>query len=143
MMIPNSSCLVQSSRKRKRPSEQHVRFCTQPQNVIYTWSQSDYDRGGFYIPDSSQQQVIFTLSINFVHQPNENVNQKMAKKPKFTNKRPKLSIDTTNLQGPLYFTNMTTNHQKQMQAEYKKEDEKEDIDLLTRENTRRNSLVLC
>jgi hypothetical protein len=139
MMIPNNSCLVQPSRKRKRPSEHHVRFCTQPQSIIYTWSQSDYDRSGFYIPETNQKQFIFTLSINFVHQPKENLNEK---KPKFNSKRPKLSIDTTNLQGPLYFTKMTTNHQKQMQTEHK-EDEKEEVDLLTRENTRRNSLVLC
>jgi TFIIF-interacting CTD phosphatase-like protein len=133
MVIPNSSCIVQPSRKRKRPSEHHVRFCTQPQSVIYTWSQSDYDRSGFYIPETNpQQQLIFTLSINFVHKETQN-------KPKFNSKRPKLSIDTTNLQGPLYFTKMTTNHQKQMQAE----EDKEEVDHLTRENTRRNSLVLC
>lgn len=150
----SSSCLV-SSRKRKR--ELHVRFCTQPQSIIYTYSQTDYDRSGLF-PDTKeedqpkqQQQFIFTLSINFV-QPTTSINDKQVeteqqplfkkKKSKFNSNRPKLSIDTSNLQGPLYFTNMSTNHQKKKEPLSIEEDA---IDLVTKENTRRNSLplILC
>jgi hypothetical protein len=136
----NNSCLV-SSRKRKRTSELHVRFCTQPTSIIYTYSQTDYDRSGLF-PDTQQnekqqQQFIFTLSINFV-QPTEQPQQPLFKKKK-SNNRPKLSIDTSNLQGPLYFTNMSTNHQKKKQPLPIEEDA---IDLVTKENTRRNSLPL-
>lgn len=120
-----NSCLAQSSRKRKRL---HVSFCTQPQNIIYTYSQSDYDRSGSF-PDFEEQQqsYILALKINFIPQ--------LPKKlPETPNKRPKLTIDTSNLSGPLYFTNMTTNHQK------KKIEIDNDVDIVTRENTRRNSL---
>lgn len=141
-------CLTSSSnacRKRKRSSESHVRFSTQPQSIIYTYSQSDYDRSGLLPeiqPQHEKQQFIFTLAINFVHHPPPTptkVQQKLKKSS--PSKRPKLSIDTSNLHGPLYFTNMTTNHQKKMSFS-QPEDEKEDIDIVTKENTRRNSLPL-
>lgn len=153
-IIPsNNSCLV-SSRKRKRASELHVRFCTQPQSIVYTYSQSDYDRSGLF-PDTKKedqqkhQQFIFTLSINFVQKANNEQPQEeqplfKKKKSKFNNNRPKLSIDTSNLNGPLYFTNMTTNHQKKQEAQPSCLEE-DPIDSVTKENTRRNSLplVLC
>ncbi|KAG2213886.1 uncharacterized protein EV154DRAFT_509154 [Mucor mucedo] len=133
----NTSCLV-SSRKRKR--ELHVSFCTQPENIVYTWSQSDYDRSGLF-PDikKQDQQFIFTLSINFVQKPQEMEQPLIKKKSKFNNsqQRPKLSIDTSNLSGPLYFTGMTTNHQKK-----ERDEEESAFDFVTQENTRRNSLPL-
>jgi hypothetical protein len=52
--------------------------------------------------------------------------------------KPKLSIDTSNLHGPLYFTNMTTNHQKKEKAIA--DEHEEPVDSITKENTRRNSL---
>lgn len=133
----NTSCLV-SSRKRKR--ELHVSFCTQPENIVYTWSQSDYDRSGLF-PDikKQDQQFIFTLSINFVQKPQELEQPQFKKKSKFntSQQRPKLSIDTSNLNGPLYFTGMSTNHQKK-----ERDEEETGFDVVTKENTRRNSLPL-
>ncbi|GAA5808290.1 hypothetical protein MFLAVUS_001680 [Mucor flavus] len=151
-MVPNNnndgSCLV-SSRKRKRRAELHVRFCTQPEVIVYTYSQSDYDRSGLFPDakneDQQKQQFIFRLSINFVQNQPEIIEQPplFKKKSKFNNnnQRPKLSIDTSNLHGPLYFTNMTTNHQKKKEIIIE-EDETNAIDLVTKENTRRNSLPL-
>ncbi|KAI8971385.1 hypothetical protein BDB01DRAFT_811627 [Pilobolus umbonatus] len=139
MASPTSnSCIV--STKRKRPNL-HVSFCTLPQIVIYTHSQSDYDRSGLFpetpinnnVYNNDNKSLIFTLSINFVNTPIINT-QKIKLK---SNKRPKLSIDTSNLQGPLYFTNMTTNHQRK-----KMEMDEDVLDNETRENTRRNSLPL-
>ncbi|KAG2230240.1 hypothetical protein BDF21DRAFT_423961 [Thamnidium elegans] len=148
-MLPNNndtSCLV-SSRKRKRRAELHVRFCTQPEVIVYTYSQSDYDRSGLFPDtkkeDQQKQQFIFRLSINFVQNQQEIIDPPLfKKKSKFNNnQRPKLSIDTSNLHGPLYFTNMTTNHQKKKEIIIE-EDETNAIDLVTKENTRRNSLPL-
>jgi hypothetical protein len=143
-----TSCLINTTntcRKRKRSSESHVRFSTQPQSIIYTYSQSDYDRSGLLPeiqPQHEKQQFIFTLAINFVrHPPLTPIKEQQKLKKSSPTKRPKLSIDTSNLQGPLYFTNMTTNHQKKMNF-FQPEDEKEDIDIVTKENTRRNSLPL-
>ncbi|KAG0735047.1 hypothetical protein G6F57_014558 [Rhizopus arrhizus] len=133
-----ASCLA-TSHKRKRSSNHHVRFCTQPQMIIHTYSQSDYDRSGllFDIQQNKRKKeikdsFIFALSINFVQ--NDFIPPK--DKARFTNKRPKLSIDTSNLSGPLYFTNMTTHHPKE------EEEEESPVDLETKENTRRNSLPL-
>lgn len=143
-IIPTNPCLVQSSRKRKRTTGLHVRFCTQPQNIIYTYSQSDYDRSGL-VPDidsqQQKQQYILALSIN-LFQNEEQVHPTATMKSKINNKRPKLSIDTSNLSGPLYFTNMTTNHQKKPFVEEVEIVDDEGIDVLTKENTRRNSLPL-
>ncbi|KAI9356652.1 hypothetical protein BD770DRAFT_389819, partial [Pilaira anomala] len=149
-ILPNNndnSCLV-SSRKRKRREELHVRFCTQPEVIVYTYSQSDYDRSGLFPDDNTKkedqqkQQFIFRLSINFVQQQPEQ--PLFKKKSKFNNnsQRPKLSIDTSNLHGPLYFTNMTTNHQKKKEILIDEDDNNNPIDLVTKENTRRNSLPL-
>lgn len=146
-ILPNdTSCLV-SSRKRKRRAELHVHFSTQPEVIVYTYSQSDYDRSGLFPDtkkeDQQKQQFIFRLSINFVQNQHEIIEPPLfKKKSKFNNnQRPKLSIDTSNLHGPLYFTNMTTNHQKKKEIIIE-EDENNAIDLVTKENTRRNSLPL-
>lgn len=147
----NNSCLA-SSRKRKRTSELHVRFCTQPQAIVYTWSQSDYDRSGLF-PDTTEtteedcqpQQFIFALSINIIQPTTQPQEEQPIFKKKSKLNRPKLSIDTSNLHGPLYFTNMTTNHQKKNKEPIVVPEE-DPIDLVTKENTRRNSLplaVLC
>ncbi|KAI8639053.1 hypothetical protein BD408DRAFT_422039 [Parasitella parasitica] len=151
MTIATTSCLTTAikttCRKRKRSSESHVRFSTQPQSIIYTYSQSDYDRSGLLPviqPQHEKQQFILTLAFNFVHSQPSQVDQKpMFNKKSTRNKRPKLTIDTSNLHGPLYFTSMTTNHQKKsIQPLSPAEDDKEDFDSLTKENTRRNSLPL-
>lgn len=148
-----NSCLTTSTtacRKRKRTSDSHVRFSTQPQSIIYTYSQSDYDRSGLSFPQiqtqHDKQKFILALAINFVGfdapPPSPPAEQPaFTKKPK--SKRPKLSIDTANLQGPLYFTNMTTNHQKKsLSSPPSPVEEVEEIDIVTKENTRRNSLPL-
>lgn len=141
-IIPTNSCLVQPSRKRKRTSGLHVSFCTQPQNIIYTYSQSDYDRSGL-MPDmeSQQQKQQYIVALLFQQNDKEPVQCKTPIKAKI-NKRPKLSIDTSNLSGPLYFTNMTTNHQKKPFIQEEPEINEDGIDTLTKENTRRNSLPL-
>ncbi|OBZ91462.1 hypothetical protein A0J61_00512 [Choanephora cucurbitarum] len=143
--MSSSSCLIDSSRKRKRSSGLHVHFSTQPQSIIYTYSQSDYDRSGL-VPEKNGHQtnrIFLAFSINIVSNPIHptDVNY-VTKKQKKHAKRPKLTIDTTNLQGPLYFTKLTTNHQKIK----KEQPDDEEMDPLTKENTRRNSLpleVLC
>lgn len=155
LLIPTMStanpCLMTSNttcRKRKRSLDSHVRFSTQPQSIIYTYSQSDYDRSGLSFPEiqHDKQKFILALAINFVGSdaspPSPPAEQPtFSKKPK--NKRPKLSIDTTNLKGPLYFTNMTTNHQKKALASPPSPvEEVEEVDIITKENTRRNSLPL-
>ncbi|CEP15200.1 hypothetical protein [Parasitella parasitica] len=151
MTIVTTSCLSTAiktaCRKRKRSSQSHVRFSTQPQSIIYTYSQSDYDRSGLLPdpqPQHEKQQFIVALAFNFVPSQSSPVEQSPTFVKKSTrNKKPKLSIDTSNLHGPLYFTNMTTNHQKKsIQAISPAEDEKDDFDILTKENTRRNSLPL-
>ncbi|KAF1804621.1 hypothetical protein V8B55DRAFT_1586527 [Mucor lusitanicus] len=152
-MSTTTSCLMTNNtacRKRKRSLDSHVRFSTQPQSIIYTYSQSDYDRSGLSFPEiqtqHEKQKFILALSINFVGSdaspPSPPAETPIfVKKPK--NKRPKLSIDTTNLQGPLYFTNMTTNHQKKALASPPSPvEEVEEVDIITKENTRRNSLPL-
>ncbi|KAK4518824.1 pyruvate carboxylase [Mucor velutinosus] len=155
-MSITTSCLITSNaacRKRKRSLGSHVRFSTQPQSIIYTYSQSDYDRSGLSSPEiqtqHDKQKFILALAINFVGSvasPPSPPAEQPAFVKKSKNKRPKLSIDTTNLQGPLYFTNMTTNHQKKALASppspVEGVDELEELDIITKENTRRNSLPL-
>ncbi|KAL9540622.1 hypothetical protein MBANPS3_009578 [Mucor bainieri] len=143
-MSSTTSCLMASSttcRKRKRSLDSHVRFSTQPQN---------YDRSGLSFPEIQTQhdkkKFILALAINFVGS-DASPPSPPAEQPTFIkklkSKRPKLSIDTTNLQGPLYFTNMTTNHQKKALASPPSPvDEVEEVDIITKENTRRNSLPL-
>ncbi|KAI8365789.1 hypothetical protein BD560DRAFT_401742 [Blakeslea trispora] len=143
--MTNSSCLTHSSRKRKRSPDLHVHFSTQPQSIIYTHSQSDYDRSGL-LPDISDQQpsrIFLAFSINIVSNPIPPTDSEcVTEKQKKHAKRPKLTIDTGNLQGPLYFTKLTTNHQKGKKEQF----DDEEMDTLTKENTRRNSLpteIVC
>ncbi|GAN09617.1 hypothetical protein MAM1_0278c09148 [Mucor ambiguus] len=141
----NTAC-----RKRKRSLDSHVRFSTQPQSIIYTYSQSDYDRSGLSFPETQTQhdkkKFILALAINFVGS-DASPPSPPAEQPTFVkkskNNRPKLSIDTTNLHGPLYFTDMTTNHQKKaLVSPPSPVEEVEEVDIITKENTRRNSLPL-
>ncbi|KAI9480710.1 MAG: hypothetical protein EXX96DRAFT_563848 [Benjaminiella poitrasii] len=155
-MLPTNPCLVKTCRKRKRSTGLHVRFCNQPQNIIYTYSQADYDRSGLF-PNSGEheQKRQFIVSLSISHQKQDHpqmiIQQPIlsaTKKSKKSGKnRPSLSIDTSNLHGPLYFTKMTTNHQKNLKICWDAEvdDLKEEVDAITMENTRRNSLplVLC
>ena len=133
------SCLASSHKRRRTSSQLHVRFCTQPQIITY-YSRSDRDGLFFDMPSSPKehkQDPFILLSINFFESP-------LKRKAKFTSKRPKLTIDTSNLSGPLYFTSMTTNHAKYiLKADLEEDQEEEDpIDMETRENTKRNSLRL-
>ncbi|ORZ18672.1 hypothetical protein BCR42DRAFT_411382 [Absidia repens] len=67
----------------------------------------------------------------------------MMKKPRADKKRPKLSIDTSNIHdGPLYFTSMTTNHQKKEQQQQKLNVEDDHDARITMENTEMNRRCL-
>lgn len=140
-LLPVSRSCISTTRKRKRSSELRVSFSTQPHSIIYTYSQSDYDRSGLF-PDTpsvpSKESFIFAVSINFVPAPLLTSSVVYPPKKKRMSNKPKLSIDTSNLHGPLYFTNMTTNHQKKEKAIA--DEHEEPVDSITKENTRRNSL---
>ncbi|KAI7897973.1 uncharacterized protein BX663DRAFT_526640 [Cokeromyces recurvatus] len=140
---PINSCLVQASHKRKRIHGLHVRFCTQPQDIIYTYSQTDYDRSGLYsnideqdrkekftraISIFCEQEILFQMMTSQKQQP-------IIKNIKKSNKiRPNLVINTNNLQDPLYFTNLTTDYQKHTQSYYRSKvnDLEEEIGVITR-----------
>lgn len=134
-----TSCLAQNTTSRKR-KRLHVSFCTLPENVIYTHSQSDYDRGSStdFFSDYHTPAYFFALKINFIPQEQPIESTSVTSDSSNNKKRPKLTIDTSNLSGPLYFTKMTTNHQKRREAAY--DDDNDFFDRLTAENTRRNSL---
>lgn len=135
-------------RKRKRRGSLQVRFCPEPCEIIDTYSQADYDRGGLF-PDEHQQppafnkNIVLTLSFGFMASPPSPPPAppivSSPKKLKTDNKkRPKLSIDTSKIHdGPLYFTSMTTNHQKKEQQQVFRED-----DRITMENTEINRRCL-
>ncbi|KAI9265261.1 hypothetical protein BDA99DRAFT_508164 [Phascolomyces articulosus] len=125
-----SSCAassISSGNKRKRSTSLHVRFCSEAPQVEYTYSQSDYDRSGLFPTVTSQDiekiynnPVIVAVSINITTPTTTTtttttVPQPPAPRPMKRSKQqkpPRLSIDTSNIHGPLFFTNMTTNHQK-------------------------------
>ncbi|KAI8337896.1 hypothetical protein BC941DRAFT_424005 [Chlamydoabsidia padenii] len=123
-------------RKRKRRGQ--VRFCAEPCEIIDTYSQAEYDRGGLF-PDTVNNNIILTLSFGFMTPPPPAPPPPLDLPMKTENnnkKRPKLSIDTSKIHdGPLYFTSMTTNHQK-------KEQQQQDDDRITMENTEINRRCL-
>ncbi|KAI9305982.1 hypothetical protein BJ944DRAFT_264267 [Cunninghamella echinulata] len=142
-----SSLLI---RKRKRNASTKVHFCTKPHEIIDTYSALEYDRSGLYdqynnsneLPfnqDNSKNNIIFTLSINFIPTTTTTTLTNNTKSLQ-NKKKPKLSIDTSNIHGPLYFTNMSTNHQKKDQASKLYHED----DTITLKNTEfnRRSLVL-
>ncbi|ORZ18600.1 hypothetical protein BCR42DRAFT_411234 [Absidia repens] len=138
--------MVDLKRKRRDSGVLRVRFCTEPCKIIDTYSPFEYNRGGLFpdidhdeendthyqhASDYNHNNIILTFSFGFMsptssrqsHQspatpilPSQ-TSSAAAKRNKGDKKKPKLSIDTSNIQdGPLYFTNMTTNHQKNEQA---------------------------
>ncbi|KAI8339462.1 hypothetical protein BC941DRAFT_420561 [Chlamydoabsidia padenii] len=121
------SCTIHDRKRKRRTSDGNplqVRFCTQPNEIIDTYSPVEYDRSGLFSTDNSDgiksDNIILTLSIGFVTplscQPTSTPPPVI--KNKSDRKRPKLSIDTSNIHdGPLYFTSMTTNHQKKEHAQ--------------------------
>ncbi|KAL0076568.1 hypothetical protein J3Q64DRAFT_1770458 [Phycomyces blakesleeanus] len=139
--------LSRSCTRSSRPLQ--VRFCPQP-SVMYTYSQSDYDRSGLFPENSSEisiiKPILFTVSVNFLApKSHSTATPRTIRKKKIS--RPKLTIDTSSLHGPLYFTSMTTNHEKKErlmdieETDILDKDEDEEWILKTRENTRRNSLL--
>ncbi|KAI7870915.1 hypothetical protein BDF14DRAFT_1740767 [Spinellus fusiger] len=148
-----SSCIMRTSRKPRRVLPLQVRFCPQP-SVMYTYSQADYDRSGLFPENPSisklsypPKPILLTVSVNFMptskSHPTATSSHTIRKKKML--QRPRLTIDTSNLHGPLFFTNMTTHHEKKEKFDYEDSDiltDKEDEEwVLTRENTRRNSLL--
>ncbi|CAO3648948.1 unnamed protein product [Cunninghamella blakesleeana] len=136
-------------RKRKRTnSTLKVHFCTKPIEIIDTYSPLEYDRSGlfdkynqdefpfnqYHEQQKENQNIILTLSINFIPTSTTSLSSPLPLKQK---KKPKLSIDTSNIHGPLYFTNMSTNHQKKDPVINKLDD-----DTLTLKNTEFNRSCL-
>ncbi|KAJ8661401.1 hypothetical protein O0I10_002667 [Lichtheimia ornata] len=154
----NTTTCSPMTKKRKRSSSLHVRFCTEAPRVEYTYSQSDYDRSGLFptitpdtqppsvsspAPPPQQQQstskpsMILAVSFSVVAHNDEKKGAEEVIPPTKRNKaqrRPRLTIDTSSIHGPLFFTNMTTNHKKPAVIE----DNEDVIDQQTLENTRRN-----
>ena len=154
----SSNTCSSMTKKRKRSSSLHVRFCTEAPRVEYTYSQSDYDRSGLFptiTPDAqapispppsqstnAKPSMILAVSFSVVTHNNDNaknINSGVEESipPTKRNKaqrRPRLTIDTSSIHGPLFFTNMTTNHKKPAVVE----DNDDVIDQQTLENTRRN-----
>ncbi|KAI9029718.1 hypothetical protein CLU79DRAFT_735655 [Phycomyces nitens] len=137
--------LSRSCTRTSRPLQ--VRFCPQP-SVMYTYSQADYDRSGLFPENTDMSSfikpILFTVSVNFMApKPHSMATPRTIRKKKIS--RPKLTIDTSSLHGPLYFTGMTTNHEKKERLmDIEESDSLEEDDewiLKTRENTRRNSLL--
>ncbi|CDS05760.1 hypothetical protein LRAMOSA08288 [Lichtheimia ramosa] len=153
---PSSNTCSTMTKKRKRSSSLHVRFCTEAPRVEYTYSQSDYDRSGLFPtitpdaqppvlptpPQSTNAKPSMILAVSFsvlAHNDDKNSNSgaENSVPPTKRNKaqrRPRLTIDTSSIHGPLFFTNMTTNHKKPAVIE----DNDDVIDQQTLENTRRN-----
>ncbi|CAO3654055.1 unnamed protein product [Cunninghamella echinulata] len=158
----SSSSLLIRKRKRNVSTTTKVHFCTKPNEIIDTYSALEYDRSGLYdqynnneLPinhhqdnnnnNNNKNNIIFTLSINFIPTTTTITNTTSLSttndnKSLQNKKKPKLSIDTSNIHGPLYFTNMSTNHQKKDQTSrlYHEDDN------ITLKNTEfnRRSLVL-
>ncbi|SAM01796.1 hypothetical protein [Absidia glauca] len=154
----SSSSMIHDRKRKRRGSDGsplQVRFCTQPSEVIDTYSPVEYDRSGLFPSEpvslpAKNDNIILTLSFGFVtplsschqpqpqpqlHQPSSPISKNKANK-----KRPKLSIDTSNIHdGPLYFTNMTTNHQKKEQSHIPEDDHDARV---TMENTEMNRRCL-
>ena len=125
--LPSSTTTTASSsssgNKRKRSTSLHVRFCSEAPQVEYTYSQSDYDRSGLFPTVTPQDiekiynnPVFLAVSFNITtpvvaQEPPQPQASRPMKRTK-QQKPPRLSIDTSAIHGPLFFTNMTTNHQK-------------------------------
>lgn len=142
-----SACLS-SGNKRKRSLRVH--FCVEQPRVAYTYSQSDYDRSGLFSDAAPMspivpQQTQHDASIIPVHATITVVSLSVAAHPadapinKKQKNKPRLSIDTSSIHGPLYLTNLTTNHQKRsLNQDTTKNHDDDESDDQTRENTKRN-----
>ncbi|KAI9319210.1 hypothetical protein BX666DRAFT_1924060 [Dichotomocladium elegans] len=131
------------TKKRKRAASLHVRFCTDEPKVEYTYSRSDYDRSGLFPSVVDAAPMILAVSISVVAQPvksTESLPPVDFIRPLKRNKseRPRLTIDTGSIHGPLFFTNLSTNHSKKMLLTPIDEKSSSEQDRLTQENTRRN-----
>ncbi|KAI8099887.1 uncharacterized protein BX664DRAFT_322333 [Halteromyces radiatus] len=148
----SSSSLLMDRKRKRSSSGLRVHFCTKPQEIIDTYSSSEYNRSGLF-PDyhqdnHSSKDFILTLSFGFLSPPSSppTISTKKAKVDK--KKKPKLSIDTSTIHdGPLYFTNMTTNHQKKDQQQQHQlmtpiDDDDDDDERTTLENTEINRRCL-
>ncbi|KAI9496753.1 hypothetical protein BDB00DRAFT_785212 [Zychaea mexicana] len=131
-LTPSISSPSAPGTKRKRSASLHVRFCSEAPQVEYTYSQSDYDRSGLFptvtpqdIENIYNSPVILAVSFNMITTNTTTTTTTTTKalsqkqttpmpplKRTKQQKPPRLSIDTSNIHGPLFFTSMTTNHQK-------------------------------
>ncbi|CAO3598949.1 unnamed protein product [Absidia cylindrospora] len=172
----SSSMIADRKRKRRDRGVLRVRFCTEPCEVIDTYSPFEYNRGGLF-PDVDHDEenvnhyqhssdynhsnhnnnIILTFSFGFMSPTSScqshrsptspilprQTSSSEIKRNKGDKKKPKLSIDTSNIQdGPLYFTNMTTNHQKNEQP-FLTDIGDDDLDAkITMENTEINRRCL-
>ncbi|KAI8139817.1 hypothetical protein BJV82DRAFT_625127 [Fennellomyces sp. T-0311] len=133
-----------SGTKRKRSTSLHVRFCSEAPQVEYTYSQSDYDRSGLFPTVTAEDiqkiytnPVIVAVSINMITPAPPAATAMPPLKRTKQQRPPRLSIDTSKIHGPLFFTNMTTNHQKKTLPPMTPVDN-DDQDEQTRENTKHN-----
>lgn len=123
------------SSKRKRSMEANytptktVRFSTEKEQVIYTYSTTDYDRSGIHCvpvlytvnPAIFEARKKLSVSIpdkdcSSVSSPTESDVSSPEYDPRETftriKKGPKLRIDTSVCKGPLFFTTLSTNPTK-------------------------------
>ncbi|KAI8065444.1 hypothetical protein BC940DRAFT_304110 [Gongronella butleri] len=121
-----------------------VRFCSKPHEVIATYSPCEYDRSGLFpdVPPLSLYPNVIPATM--VMPPSMDAAAKSMLSPppstclpsppieqddaepwpatqaptaaKTQRKRPKLTIDTSAIQGPLFFTDLSTNHQKKLKS---------------------------
>ncbi|ORX52009.1 hypothetical protein DM01DRAFT_1384259 [Hesseltinella vesiculosa] len=123
---------LHTNRKRKL-SEDHtpfrVRFSSTPQ-VMDTYSPSEYDRSGLFpdvpplvlYPKIIPSTMPLPSSLSPLPSPpatclpsppiEEDLDQQWLPAKRSQRKKPKLTIDTSAIQGPLFFTELSTNHQK-------------------------------
>lgn len=137
---PSPSICSSNNKKRKRSTSLRVRFCLEQTRIAYTYSQSDYDRSGLF-PVVDTEKVVLTVSVvaSPIQQGTPTTPVTDNKPIKKLQRPPRLTIDTTNIEGPLFFTSLTTNHQKQKPHGDEEEDEHQDAQTI--ENTKRNRRV--
>jgi hypothetical protein len=137
-----------TSSKRKRSMEDNqtpiptktVRFSTEKEQVIYTYSPTDYDRSGIHSvpvlytvnPAIFESRKKLSVSIpqkdcSSVSSPTESdvSSPEYDARETFTRikKGPKLTINTSICQAPLFFTNLSTNPAKPSFPELEDDDE--------------------
>lgn len=124
-----------TSLKRKRSMEdiqptKTVRFSTEKEEIIYTYSPTDYDRSGIHcvpvlytvnpiiyetkklsvsIPENSCSSTASSPTESEVSSPEYDTRETFTRIKKGV---PKLKIDTSVCRGPLFFTHLSTNPSK-------------------------------